>query len=291
MSRLQHPGIVFWWPYVISAFAVMFGFLVLVTGESWRSALHTMLARKVWLTRSTLVDVTLSAGYALLLATPAAAWQTSVFRVVSAALGDLPELPWSLALPAAAEALIVSVYAMLWIDFATYVAHVAMHKLPLLWPLHAVHHAATELTLFTTHRQHPLEPFLLNTARGASAAVGMTLFYRVFPQLTPPATVLGVGAGFFVYMFTVNLQHSHVPVRYPRWLGRLVLSPHVHHLHHSRAPEHRDCNFGVIFPYWDRLFGTYRDEAPGELRFGLAPEEDPFGQSIVRCLTYPILRR
>jgi sterol desaturase/sphingolipid hydroxylase (fatty acid hydroxylase superfamily) len=82
-----------------------------------------------------------------------------------------------------------------------------------------------------------------------------------------------------------------VPVRYPRWLGRLVLSPHVHHLHHSRAPEHRDCNFGVIFPYWDRLFGTYRDEAPAALRFGLAPEEDPFGQSVVRCLTYPILRR
>jgi sterol desaturase/sphingolipid hydroxylase (fatty acid hydroxylase superfamily) len=104
-------------------------------------------------------------------------------------------------------------------------------------------------------------------------------------------SIEGVGAGFFVFSFTNNLLHSHVPVRYPRWLRAWVLSPHIHHVHHSRVAAHRDRNFGALFPYWDRACGTYLDVAfeSGEIPFGLDDADDPFRHSIVRCYFYPVV--
>jgi sterol desaturase/sphingolipid hydroxylase (fatty acid hydroxylase superfamily) len=113
----------------------------------------------------------------------------------------------------------------------------------------------------------------------------------VFGQVAPSISIWGMGVGFFVFSFTNNLLHSHVPVRYPKWLRPFVLSPHIHHLHHSRAATHRNRNFGAIFPYWDRLCGTYIDQefAPGEVAFGLDPPDDAFKHSLVRCYLYPLV--
>jgi sterol desaturase/sphingolipid hydroxylase (fatty acid hydroxylase superfamily) len=293
LERLQHPGIIFYWPYVLSAAVVSWLFLVLVTRVSGREAVKVMFQRHVWLTRTTLVDVLISMGYALLLAAPATALQIFVFGCVEAPLRGLAAqyaLPVALHLPPWAEGVLLTLVFMLSVDLATYVVHRLLHAWELLWNVHAVHHSAESLTLFTTHRQHPLEPFLLNAARGALAAVGITAFYALFPNRTPPLTVAGLGAGFFVYMFTVNLQHSHIPVRYPRLMRWVLMSPHTHHIHHSRDERHHGKNYGVIFSLWDRIFGTYAEEdlAPGDLRFGLDPASDPFRHSLWRLYAYPL---
>jgi sterol desaturase/sphingolipid hydroxylase (fatty acid hydroxylase superfamily) len=193
--------------------------------------------------------------------------------------------------PVAVEGMLATLVTMLAIDFSSYTMHRLLHRVGPLWRLHAVHHAATCLTPFTTYRQHPLEPLLLNGARAVAAAIGLAMFHWVFVQRTPVVTIYGLGAGFFAYMFTVNLHHAPVPLRYPRWLRYALISPHVHHLHHSTDVQHRHCNFGVVFSVWDRAFGSYfeRDFATGELRFGLG-DADPFAHSLrASLLLQPLL--
>jgi sterol desaturase/sphingolipid hydroxylase (fatty acid hydroxylase superfamily) len=104
-----------------------------------------------------------------------------------------------------------------------------------------------------------------------SAAIGLSLLHLFFQSKTPVITYNGIGIGFFVYMFTVNLHHSHVPVSYPKVLRYILISPHIHHIHHSVDPKHANKNLGVVFSIWDRLFGTYFDEDVklNQLSFGI----------------------
>jgi sterol desaturase/sphingolipid hydroxylase (fatty acid hydroxylase superfamily) len=169
------------------------------------------------------------------------------------------------------EALLATVLTMLAIDFAAYLMHRALHAFPGFWWIHRLHHQARFLSPLSTLRQHPLEPFLLNGARGLAAGIALGGLHLLLPNGTPIWTVAGMGPGFFLYMFTVNLHHAPLPVRYPQWLRWILISPHIHHIHHSKAPEHYGKNFGVIFSFWDRWLGTYRDQdvGLGELEFGV----------------------
>jgi sterol desaturase/sphingolipid hydroxylase (fatty acid hydroxylase superfamily) len=169
------------------------------------------------------------------------------------------------------EALMATGVTMLAIDFAAYAMHRALHGLPALWWVHRLHHQARFLSPFSTLRQHPLEPFLLNGARGLAAGVSLGAVHLLFPNATPIWTISGMGLGFFLYMFTVNLHHAPIPLRYPAGLRSVLISPHIHHIHHSKAPEHHGKNFGVVFSIWDRCFGTYLDLEVGldELEFGV----------------------
>jgi sterol desaturase/sphingolipid hydroxylase (fatty acid hydroxylase superfamily) len=169
------------------------------------------------------------------------------------------------------EALLATLVTMLAIDVAAYGMHRALHELPGLWWIHELHHQAQYLSPFSTLRQHPLEPFLLNGARGLAAGFALGGLHLLLPNETPIWTIAGMGPGFFLYMFTVNLHHAPLPVRYPRWMRSILVSPHIHHIHHSKAPEHHGKNFGVIFSFWDRWFGTYWDQdvGLGELKFGV----------------------
>jgi sterol desaturase/sphingolipid hydroxylase (fatty acid hydroxylase superfamily) len=50
-------------------------------------------------------------------------------------------------------------------------------------------------------------------------------------------------------------RHSGLPAALsPAWLGRVLVTPTHHHLHHS--PDGQSANFGANLIVWDRLFGT-----------------------------------
>jgi sterol desaturase/sphingolipid hydroxylase (fatty acid hydroxylase superfamily) len=49
-----------------------------------------------------------------------------------------------------------TVIALLALDFVTYVAHVAMHKVPAFWRFHRVHHSDPAVDVTTSLRQQPL---------------------------------------------------------------------------------------------------------------------------------------
>jgi sterol desaturase/sphingolipid hydroxylase (fatty acid hydroxylase superfamily) len=279
IAGLIAPNSIFYPPYVLSALALALVWLVFGAGLGWREGLRMLGDRKVWVARSTRVDLAFCVFYVTVLRVAVAAVESAAFLaslgVCSESLGWLTArlFPsgWDLAAPRPLAAALATLMTMVAIDGASYGVHRLMHRIGALWRIHAVHHGAEQLTPLTTYRQHPLEPLLLNGARGAAAGLALAVVHTILPQRTPVATVFGLGAGFFVYMFTVNLHHAPVPVRYPRWLRWMLISPHIHHLHHSASASHHGKNYGVVLSLWDRLLGTYyeQDVGLGELRFGL----------------------
>jgi sterol desaturase/sphingolipid hydroxylase (fatty acid hydroxylase superfamily) len=57
-----------------------------------------------------------------------------------------------------------------------------------------------------------------------------------------------------------NHGNVRLPPRLDRALRWLVVTPDMHRVHHSIRREETDSNFGFNLPWWDRLFGTYRDQ-------------------------------
>jgi sterol desaturase/sphingolipid hydroxylase (fatty acid hydroxylase superfamily) len=134
------------------------------------------------------------------------------------------------------------------LDFADYVFHRMSHEVNWLWLLHSVHHSDPDVDVTTNLRVHPL--------------------HAVFTALTKLVTVAAFGFPLWVWMLRelialpiVQLQHSAVrmPHRLERLLALLFITPALHRVHHSVSPMDNNRNFGGVVPWWDWLFGTYRD--------------------------------
>ena len=139
-------------------------------------------------------------------------------------------------------------------DFCKFIVHFSFHRLPFLWPFHAVHHSATLLTPLTLYRIHPIE-LIINSLR--SFLVGMTIsgiFVYVFANNVSLYTIIGVNM--FLFLFNLagsNLRHSPFYLGFGRW-EKLFISPAQHQIHHSTEFRHFDKNFGSALAIWDRLF-------------------------------------
>jgi sterol desaturase/sphingolipid hydroxylase (fatty acid hydroxylase superfamily) len=131
-------------------------------------------------------------------------------------------------------------------DFAGYLFHVLMHKVPLFWRMHRVHHFDTQLDVSTSLRHHPLE------------------FAAIFFTMVPVAILLGFNPwALAAYEIVVGITdaYSHTNLRLPKLLDRalrwLLVTPNMHCLHHSSFQPETDSNYSQVFSLWDRLFGTY----------------------------------
>ena len=80
-----------------------------------------------------------------------------------------------------------------------------------------------------------------------------------------------MGPGQFVALVALgqlseNFQHANVRIWFGRVGERLWVSPRFHRRHHSIGIGHETerqgqrrlggCNYGVLLPWWDMLFGT-----------------------------------
>ena len=160
-------------------------------------------------------------------------------------------------------------------DFSKYIVHRFMHKWPVLWALHKVHHSATVLTPMTVFRTHPLEGIIFSLRSSITQAIGISLFFYLFGNLVSLYTIVGVNV--FVFVFNIlgsNLRHSHIGIRYWKWLEYIFISPAQHQLHHSVAFEHHDKNFGAALAVWDWLFGSLHHSVEFEtLHLGIKKDQ------------------
>jgi len=131
-------------------------------------------------------------------------------------------------------------------DLANYAGHITLHKVPLLWRLHAVHHSSEHLDWLATARVHPVD-------LGVSLTMAALPAYALGLAATDPWLLTFL----FLYPF---LAHANAHIRLPV-LDRVLVSPELHHWHHATDPAAHDRNFGAILSVWDRLFGTIH--APG----------------------------
>ena len=170
------------------------------------------------------------------------------------------------------------------LDLVIYGQHVLMHKLPILWRLHRVHHVDLDFDVTTGGRFHPIE--------------------IIFSMLIKFAAIIVLGApALAVVVFEVLLNgtamfnHSNVrlPLALDRTLRLFVVTPDMHRVHHSVLRRETDSNYGFNLPWWDRLFGTYRDQPESghsAMQIGLKDIHDQnLCINLVGMLKLPFLRK
>ena len=135
------------------------------------------------------------------------------------------------------------------LDFIIYLQHVMVHAVPALWRLHRVHHADLDFDVTTGGRFHPIEIFL-----------SLLIKFAAIMVIGPP--VLAVVLFEVILNGTAMFNHSNVrlPLGLDRVLRWIVVTPDMHRVHHSVEDDEANSNFGFNLPWWDRLFGTYRDQ-------------------------------
>jgi sterol desaturase/sphingolipid hydroxylase (fatty acid hydroxylase superfamily) len=165
------------------------------------------------------------------------------------------------------------------LDFTVYTQHVLHHALPSLWRLHMVHHADLDFDLTTGLRFHPIEIVISMAIKLAAVAV-----FGV-----PPVAVL-------IFEVALNatsmFNHSNIriPVKVDQALRLMVVTPDMHRVHHSVIIQETNSNFGFNLPWWDRLFGTYKDQPDKghtDMVIGLAQFRDQQKLSLPRLLILP----
>jgi sterol desaturase/sphingolipid hydroxylase (fatty acid hydroxylase superfamily) len=132
------------------------------------------------------------------------------------------------------------------LDFVDYVLHRMQHRFAWWWALHALHHSQRRMSFWTDDRNHLLDDLLIDAVKAAVAlAIGVE-----------PAQFVGL---IIATRVLESLQHANLRWSLG-WLGRLIVSPIFHRRHHAIGFGHegrtRGCNFAVLFPLWDMLFGT-----------------------------------
>ncbi|RLQ21874.1 sterol desaturase family protein [Seongchinamella sediminis] len=132
-------------------------------------------------------------------------------------------------------------------ELARYAIHVAMHKVPLLWRIHAVHHADNEMDISTAFRHHPIEGAL-----SALPLAGLVLLLSA-----APAALLAYRACDLV-MAVLTHTNVAVPRRLEGLLRFLLVTPAFHRTHHMAEQRFTDSNYGLSVPWFDYLFGTYQ---------------------------------
>ena len=145
----------------------------------------------------------------------------------------LPELP-------------VIAFCVLFLDLAIYVQHVVFHKVPVLWRLHRMHHADTEIDVTTGIRFHPIE-------------IVLSLLIKI--ALVLALGIPAVAVIIFEIVLNASSMFNHANLKLPLWFDRAlrtaIVTPDMHRVHHSWHWRETDSNYGFCLSVWDRLFRTY----------------------------------
>jgi len=156
--------------------------------------------------------------------------------------------------------LIVVFYTLvLWLvsDFSRFFVHFLLHKIPFLWKFHELHHSAEVLTPVTQYRTHPVEMFLFYLRGVFVIGIISGIFLYYYPFQFGIIGVFGVNIFRFLFLFIgSNLRHSHVPMKFPKIIEYIFISPYQHQIHHSNKQIHFDKNYGSHLAIWDWMFSS-----------------------------------
>jgi len=160
-------------------------------------------------------------------------------------------------------------------DLIGYWTHRLFHGREL-WPFHAVHHSSTDVDWLSSVRLHPVNDVVSRLLQA------IPLLLLGFPP--------GLMAGYLPFLtFYALLIHANVSWDFGP-LRHVVASPAFHRWHHTSQAEGLDKNFAGLFPWIDRLYGTYyMPEGRQARRFGILGGDVPDG--LLAQLAYPFRSR
>ena len=134
-------------------------------------------------------------------------------------------------------------------DFVIYLQHIMVHAVPLFWRLHRVHHADLDYDVTTGARFHTLEIIL-----------SMLIKFATILLLGPPVVAVIIFEVLLNAMAMFNHGNVGLPKTLDNFLRWFLVTPDMHRVHNSIEDDETNSNFGFNLSWWDRLFGTYRDQ-------------------------------
>jgi sterol desaturase/sphingolipid hydroxylase (fatty acid hydroxylase superfamily) len=159
------------------------------------------------------------------------------------------------------------------IDGFEYLAHRLYHRYDWLWCFHCIHHSPERLTPLSKFRVHFMDMTLFGTLKAVPMLVLGSLGVNWMP--------------FLPLMFLQVFSHFDLDVHYGPILGRILVSPRYHRVHHSADPAQNSRNFGIIFSFWDYLFGTAAADLSKPKAYGNREVQVP--DDFFRQLFFPFL--
>ncbi len=152
---------------------------------------------------------------------------------------------------------IVWILLLLATDFVWYWYHRLGHEINLFWGAHIVHHQSEEFNYTVSARVTTIQAFIRN------------IFWCILPLIGfHPALIIAVSVIHAGYSFFTHTQL----IGKLGWMEYILITPSHHRVHHASNEKYINKNYGDLFVFWDKLFGTFQKE-----------EEEP-----VYGLTHPL---
>lgn len=130
-------------------------------------------------------------------------------------------------------------------DFVWYWYHRLGHEVNFFWAAHIVHHHSEEFNLTAAARITTFQ------------AIIRTGFWCILPLFGfHPTMVITMLIVHGAYSFFTHTQI----VGSIKWLEYIFVTPSVHGVHHASNEKYLDKNYGDMFTFWDRIFGTFQAE-------------------------------
>src|SRR5690606_32075620 len=119
------------------------------------------------------------------------------------------------------------------------------HEINIFWAAHIVHHQSEEFNFSAAARITTIQAFI------------RTGFWCVLPFIGfQPMMVMGILVAHGMYSFFTHTQ----VIKAPKWLEYVFITPSLHGVHHASNEKYLDKNYGDVFVFWDKMFGTFQQE-------------------------------
>ena len=151
------------------------------------------------------------------------------------------------------------IFGVLFLDLiGAYLPHYVQHKVKFLWKIHLVHHSDHKVDTTTANRHHPFESVVryLFTLLGIAilgANMGLVFLYQSLS----------------VVLSQFNHANINISPKIDKFLSLFIVTPNMHKVHHHYVMPYTDSNYGNIFSFWDRLFGTFKSLNPSKIIYGV----------------------
>jgi sterol desaturase/sphingolipid hydroxylase (fatty acid hydroxylase superfamily) len=164
-------------------------------------------------------------------------------------------------------AIVTSTFTWYWLiygyiiwELAHFVYHYLGHKVRLFWCLHSTHHTPESMNLSVTYAHFFLEAPYADVIR-----TSICILAGVNPPLLFLIMAIDGTWGAFIHVGENILKDGRMG-----FLGRIILTPSHHRVHHARNPLYMDTNFCNLLNIWDRVFRTYQEEQPAvRIEYGI----------------------
>jgi len=156
------------------------------------------------------------------------------------------------------DSMLKTALSFLALDLTLYFWHRLNHTFDCLWMFHKVHHSDPTMNVSTAFRLHFVEVVLTAIVKSAFIVV----------MGVQSSVVLANEA-----IITLMIMFHHANIRFSGelWLSKVFIVPFLHRVHHSPLRKEHDNNYGAVFSFWDRLFGSFAETEPAKIGLASVP--------------------